>query len=81
MSNLAGGFLSLLLCLVCRAGVGGGIELVSTGPIVILKSFGAHPSTAVIRSASQRYAGVLVLLGVCSALAGVGRAGGDNWFW
>ena len=56
----------------CRSKDGGGIEPVSSGPILILNSFNALPSAAVIRSASRRWTGVLVLLGVCSALAGVG---------
>ena len=73
MSNLAGIFLSLLLCLVGCAGVGGGIELVSSGPINNLKSFVAHPSAAVIRSAIRRGTGVMVRLGICSTLAGVGE--------
>ena len=75
MSSFAGTLRSLLLCLVCRAGVGGGIELVSSGPIVNLKSFVAHPSAAVILLAIRRGTGVMVLLGVCSILAGVGELG------
>ena len=72
MSNFFGSFLSLLLALVCHAGVGGGIELASSGPQVILKSFGALLYAAVIHSANRHWTGVLVLLGVCSVLAGVG---------
>ena len=65
-------FLSLLLCLVGCAGGGVGIEPVSSGPILILLSFNALASAAVILSAIRRGTGVMVLLGVCSILAGVG---------
>ena len=76
-SYSAGRFRSLLLCLGCLAGVGGGIELVSSGPILILLSFLALPSAAVILSASRLGAGVLALAGVCSTLAGVGELAGS----
>ena len=49
-----------------------GIEPVSPGPILILTSFVALPSVAVILSAILRGTGVMVLLGVLSDLAGGG---------
>ena len=61
-----------MLALVCCE-PGGGVEPVSSGPILILLSFKALPSAAVIQSASQRWTGVLVLLGVGSALVGGGE--------
>ena len=63
-----------MLALVCRVILGGGIELVSSvEPKSTLLSFTAHPSAAMIRSFKQRWTGVLVLLGVCSALDGGGE--------
>ena len=56
----------------CRSKGGGGIEPISSGPFFILKSFIALPSATVTRTANQRGTGVLVLMGVSSAL-GVGE--------
>ena len=63
-----------MLALVCRVVLGGGLELVSSlEPNSFLLSFTAHPSAAMIRSFKRRWTGVLVLLGVCSALDGEGE--------
>ena len=75
-SNSTGRFLSRLLCLISRAGDGVGIELASSGPILILKSFFALPSVAVILLAGRpgrRRTGVGVQVGVGSVLAGIGE--------
>ena len=75
-SNSTGRFLSRLLCLISRAGDGVGIELASSGPILILKSFIALPSVAVILLAGRpgrRRTGVGVQVGVGSVLAGIGE--------
>ena len=72
--SLLGGLLSLLLALVSRVVLGGGIEPVSSlEPKTCLLSFTAHPSAAIIRLFKRRWTGVLVLLGVCSALDGGGE--------
>ena len=80
-SYSAGKFLSLLLCLTSRAVDGVGIELALSEPILILKSFIALPSAAVIlfggRPGRHR-TGVVVPVGVGSVLAGVGEPAGSS---
>ena len=80
-SYSAGKFLSLLLCLTSRAIDGMGIELALSGPILILLSFIALPSVAVILLAGRpgrRRTGVGVPVGVGSVLAGVGELAGSS---
>ena len=80
-SYSAGKFLSLLLCLTSRAVDGVGIELALSEPILILKSFIALPSAAVILLAGRpgrRRTGVVVPVGVGSVLAGVGEPAGSS---
>ena len=80
-SYSAGKFLSLLLCLTSRAVDGVGIELALSEPILILKSFVALPSAAVILFGGRpgrRRTGVVVPVGVGSVLAGVGEPAGSS---
>ena len=70
--SLVGGLVSLLLALVGRSALGG-VEPVSSGPNSTLLSITALPSAAAIRLVRRLWTGLLVLLGVCSALGVVGE--------